>query len=430
MAANEGGEAGEGEAEAGEGAEAGGGAGAGKALGKRDRDKLERMAEAFDKIDRLLLRLAQQGLQRMSASSLDELRALEQIAHHAALVAIERQIETLATHVRRYLERDPLFTIADYAGTVNKIWLLGRAARRRHEAGQSPDEMLDVIGEARRSYAEVGHPLVLQPLGATGWVTDTDFVGITVYFYVEGRPELTCQASNCKPCAYFGRDPKKLLDSPISDHVAHRIFDVAHGAFEFRKAKMSGDGRLSLHKELVVSKAPYLGAKAYASLAVRDWAALVDRLREGELHPVGRGDDALAYVEPAGYGPVVTDEKNARATCEVADARGATLQIEVPLRAENNLLLDNLEKLFGSARAAEVARDPKRARAFSPPGKKLAPNALFGRASVSGGRLKFFPFTGLYQQPLVYAKGRTQQRRVNEVHYSLEPLSQFTAAES
>ncbi len=366
----------------------------------------------------------------MSPSSLDELRALEQVAHHASLVAIERQIETLATHVRRYLERDPLFALADYAATLNKIWLLCRAARRRHAAGQAPDEMLDVIGEARRTYRDVRGSLVLQPLGATGWVTDTDFVGITVYFYVDGEPDLACQASNCKPCAYFGRDPKKLLESPISDHVSHKIFDIAHGAFEFRKAKMSGDGRLSLHKELVVSKAPSLGAKAYAALAARDWSGLVDRLRAGELHPVGRGDEALAYIEPAGYGPVVTDEKNARATVEVADARGATLQIDVPLRVENNLLLDNLERLLGKARASDVARAPHLARVFTrPPGKGLVPSALFGRASVAGGRLRFLPFTALYQNALVYAKGRSQQRRVNELHLSLEPLAQFTPAE-
>ena len=74
-------------------------AGEAPGLNKAERAKLERMADAFDKIDRLLLRLAQQGLQRMSKSSADELKALEQLAHNAALISIERQIETLGTLV-------------------------------------------------------------------------------------------------------------------------------------------------------------------------------------------------------------------------------------------------------------------------------------------------------------------------------------------
>jgi hypothetical protein len=414
-----------------EGGEASAGAAAEKGPGKAELAKLERMGDAFEQIERLLFRLGQQGLQRMSKSSIDELGALEQTAHNGALTKIERQIGTLSTHVERYLAHDPLFTIGDYMDTVNRIWLLCGAARRRHAAGQTPDEMSDIIGEARRSYEEIKEPLLLQPLGATGWVSDTDFVGITVYFYVDGKPGVIYEAANCKPCAFAGRDPSKLMNREISDYVSSTIFDVAHGAFEFRDAKLSADGRLSLHKDLKISKAPYIGARAYASVAVRDWVDLVDRLRAGQLNPVERAEKNLVFVEPALFGEVVIDEKNARATVELADKNGALMLVEVPLREENNLLIDNLERMLGRAQSEPTAAKPARGRRVVTPGsaRKLTPDALFGRAWVADGRLKLAPFTALYNNAIIHTRNRQEKRRLNEIHLSLESTDQFSHAE-
>ncbi|MCS6901446.1 MAG: hypothetical protein RMJ98_17555 [Myxococcales bacterium] len=396
-------------------------------LNKAERAKLERMGEAFHKIDRLLFRLAQQGLQRMSRSSSDELRALEQIAHNAALISIERQIETLATHVQRYLDKDPLFRMEDYMATINKVWLLTAMARKRHAAGQTPEQMMDVIGEARRSYTELADPLVVQPLGAIGWVSDTDFVGITVYFFVKDRPGVIYQASNCKPCAYFGRDPQRLLHEPISEYVHHSIFDMAHGAYEFRRAKVSSDGRMSLHKDMLVVKAPYLGARAYQSIAVRNWVELVERLRSSELHPVGGGEATLVYIEPSLYGNLKIDEKHARATVEVLDARAAVLHVEVPLRQENNLLVDNLERLLGKRDNAGHSPTAQKRRVVKSAGPPLkTPTALFGRATVNEGRLKLFPITALYNTALVHR----HDRRVNELHLTLEDVSEYSLSEN
>jgi hypothetical protein len=235
-------------------------------------------------------------------------------------------------------------------------------------------------------------------------VSDTDFVGVTIYFYVDGKDEIY-QASNCKPCMYFGRDPRQLLNQSISDYVTFSISEMAHGAFKLERAKVSRDGRLSLHKDLKVSKAPYLGIRAYRALAARSWVELVDRLRSGELHPVGGAEAALVLVEPEAYSKVAIDEKNARATAELADARGAKMLLEVPLRPENNFLVDNLE----------VILNPK---------NRLIPSALFGRAWLAEGRLKIFPYTAIYGGAAI--DDTREERRgavaagVNELHLALE----------
>jgi hypothetical protein len=373
-------------------------------LPKAVADKLQRMGEAFDKIDRLLLRLGLQGLQRMTQSSAAELLAMEKTAQTASLTTIERELSKLATHVQRYLDRDPLFTMDAYLNTLNRIWLLNRKARELHGQGLLPDQMVEVIGEARRSYELLSEPLMLQPLGASGWVTDTGFVGITIYFYVDGKPDVIYQAANAKPTMYFGTDPRQLMRQPISDYVYFTIYDMAHGAFEFRQAKVSRDGRLSLHKELQVKTAPYLGGKAYEALAVGSWKELLGRLRSSQLHPVSGSTATEVFIEPTAYGEVVIDQKNARCQVELEDRLGSALKMEIALRPENNFLIDNLEAMLGKAGRK----------------KNLPPSALFGRAWIAEGQIKFFPYTGIYNQAIVLTE--YGQKRVNEVHLSLESL--------
>lgn len=404
-------------------------------LPKRERDKLARMEVAFEKIDKLLYRIGLQGLQRVSEASATELQALKQTAHNAALITVERQLDILATQVQRYLERDPLFRMSDYMATINRIWLLNQQARRMHSKGLSPAEMVDIIGETRRSYEEREEPLMLQPLGASGWVSDTDFVGVTIYFYadVEGAP--IYQASNAKPTMYFGNDPRRLLHDQISDYVQFSIHDMAHGAFEFSRARISRDGRLSLHKDLQVKKAPYIGARAYKALACDDWQELVERIKNSEVNPVYSSGSSFVLISPAEMGPVFMDEKNARVWAEISDRRGATLQLEVPLRAENNFLIDNLEFILGAdqpSKGKEQAskRGKRRKVADGAPRQApaaLKPNALFGKAWLGEGKLKFFPYTGVYNQAVVL--NERGKKRVNEIHLSLEDMHFVSARE-
>ncbi len=372
-------------------------------LPKRTRDLLARMDKAFIKIDRLLFRLGQQGLQRMTSSSVTELRALAQTAHNAAMIKVEREIDTLATVVTRYLDRDPLFSTDAYMASVNRIWLLNNQARRRRATGALPADMKDVLGQSRRAYVLRAEALVLQPVGAAGWVTDTDYVGVTVYMWsiADGR---IYQVTNAKPAIYFGTDPRTLMRQSISDYVDVTISDLAHGAFTFNHAK-EADGRLSLHRDLVVESAPWRGAEAYRALAARDWIELVDRIRSGELHPVRGATGSLAYVEPAGWGDLTVDDKQQTVSVDVVDARGASMRVEVTMRPENNSLIDNLELLDGH---------PKR--------QELLPQGLFGRARVSAGALTFFPMTFIYHHG-VTLRG-AQARQVHEIHLSLEALGE------
>ncbi len=367
-------------------------------------DKLERLDRALDAIDALLGRLARQGLQRTSGSSAAELQALAQTAHNAGLVRAERQLEALSTHVTRYLERDPLFSVADYARATNQVWLLAHATRRRRAQGTAPAEMLDLLGEARRTYVAVDGPLDLQPLGAWGWHADTGYVGITIALWSTDEPQ-PLMVTNARPAMHFGTDPAILLRMPLSPTIGLSVRDLSHGAWRFEGARRSRDGRLSIHQKLEVSEGLYAGARAYESVAVDDWRTLCARLRQRDLAPVRPSTEAplLVYLRPAFADLFVPDPKRARATCTLVDARGMPLRLDVPLRAENNLLVDNLERLYGAGVRPATA-----------------PEGLFGRVSVVDGALAFTPYSALFPGGITLRKGGL--RRVYSVHLSLESL--------
>ena len=245
---------------------------------KRVLDQLERMDAAFDAVDALLRRLAAQGLQRASSASAAELQAVSTTAHNAGLITIERKLATLATAVERYLKHDPLFSTRGYADLVNEIWLLNRAARRQRAEGALPEDMLDLIGQARRTYTEVDAPLSVQCVAASAWASDSGFIGVTLTLFSPDHHELL-EISAARPVMYFGDDPRRLWRMPVHDALEQRCADLAHGAWRLGDAKLSADGRLSLHGGLRVEKAPFRGAEALNRLRTSDFSALVQTLR-------------------------------------------------------------------------------------------------------------------------------------------------------
>ncbi|MEZ4322807.1 MAG: hypothetical protein R3F61_35395 [Myxococcota bacterium] len=370
-------------------------------LSRTAETKRERLGEGVARVDRVLFRLGQQGLARLSSATVTELSALVQTAHNAGMVKVERELETLSTQVQRYLDRDPLFHMDRYLDVVSRTWLLNGAARKAFDTGLDPADLKALLGEARRTYELQPEPIEVQAMGAQGWVTDSDFVGITVYVRAGGGEVL--QISNARPCAYFGNEPRRLLTMGLSEYVDTTIQALSHGAFVFGNAKRSADGRLSVYADLTITPSAWRGASVYDGIAADSWDGLAALLRESAVHPVGGGGGRLVLVEPAGLGPVAIDEKAQVARMDLLDARGAKLEVRVPLRPENNLLVDNLETL---------GRRPE-----------LRPPAWFGRATAAGG-LSFFPMTAVYGTP-VRLRGR-QDLRVNEIHLTLEDLEKVT----
>lgn len=357
----------------------------------------DRMRHALDRTDAMLEVLLRQGLQRVSRSSSLELQSLGQTAHAAGLVRIERELGALVTHVSRYLDADPLFHTDDYLGSLNRIWLLVGATRARLTEGVPPSEMTELLGEARRRYEPVDGPLSVSPVGASGWVTDSGYLGATVW--LASGTELL-QASVVRPVAGFGRAPWRLWFQPPSEYLDLTLFDLAHASHVLLGARRTTDGRLALHRDLMVGEAPDPGLTVYAPWRVLRWAEVLRRLGEADPGPLGEGPTALVHVEPQRFGEVQLDDKRSLARMPLYDADGAEMWVHVRLAPEHERLVDNLLFL-----QTEGVRRPL---------------GWFGRARLGGGELRFEPFTATWDPPVRLKLRRA--RRVHAVHLGLEPL--------
>ncbi len=91
---------------------------------------------------------------------------------------------------------------------------------------------------------------------------------------------------------------------------------------------------------------------------------------------------------------------------------------------ESPVLAGHLERMLGKTKTAADKQGGR--KVVKPSGSPLkAPDALFGRATIAEGRLKFFPMTALYNSALIYK----HDRRVNELHLTLEDLSNYSLSE-
>lgn len=369
-------------------------------LSKRERDKLARMAPALDRVERLLFELVQQGLQRLSRPVVDQLGAAQNVAHHAGLVAIERELAALGTQAERYLDRDPQFHPLAWLGALHRTRDRVLEARVAWAPDADLTVLTRVIGTARRQYMPVGEALELQAVAARGWVTDSDYMGLTVYLRELGGPRLF-QASLARPTMYFGTDPRRLLFQDVSDHHHQTMLDLAHGAWTFHGARVSHDDRLSLHRDLHLAPGTWQGAQAYGTARVDDWLQLVERLTEASA----RGESsALVYLEPTLVTRPVVDEKANRVRAGFQDRNGAWLQGRMDLLEHHNFAIDNLQRLTQD--------------------RLLRPDGWFGRAWIGGGELCFEPWTALYKRPItLQLRGR---REVHALHLSLESADRVT----
>ncbi|MEQ1571778.1 MAG: hypothetical protein ABMA64_39490, partial [Myxococcota bacterium] len=350
--------------------------------------------ERVERVEAWLRRTLDAGLERAGAGDVEEARELARTAHHARLVRLERELAGAATQLERYLRRDPSFSLPAWVATLGRLDQLARATARHLDHGEGDADTL--LGVMRRVYEPLAGTIEVAALGASGWVSDSGFCGITIHLWDRraGRPWL---ASVARPVAVVGSDPRRLLFHPISEVTPLTLHELAHGGHVLDDVRVSSDGRLSLHTQLVATPAAPCRPDDYRAYAVGGAAEVVDRLAAEAIGALG-GGSALVFVDGCAVRDVAIDPTAARGSATVVDGAGARLEVSVPVRPETDLLLENL------ARVAQRGRV-----------------GLFGRAWLRGASVGFEPYTAVFDAPV-----RLSVRRGTEVqaaHLSIEPIA-------
>ncbi|MEN0065029.1 MAG: hypothetical protein AAGA48_22995 [Myxococcota bacterium] len=359
--------------------------------------KLQRVGPALDQVARFLQRLAEQGWQRTTAVTLKEIRTVAQVAHHARLVRLQRELARLETQLKRYLDRDPSFSPAGLLGTVNRVWLLERAIRGATDRATSIADLEPIAGTPRRTYRPVEGMIDVVVGAAHGWVTDSGYVGVTAHLWHRDEKRWL-QATMARPDRMVGPDPARLLRMPLSDATPLTMQEFCHGAWTLDDVRLSSDGRVSLHSELVVVPTAIAARQGLATVAAENFLAIVDRLEGAPSGPLDGTPQSLVYIEGIQIDRPLVDDTRARVFAGVRDRQGRRLEVTVPLRPEHDVLIDNLE----------LCATP----AWSPEG-------LIAEASLVGDQVVLSPLSAVFARPVSIGR---RVKSAHLVHLTVEPL--------
>ncbi len=363
---------------------------------ERDR-RLERVEPALDQVRTLLRRVAEHGWQRVTPLTLREVRTVAQVAHHARLVRIERELTRLETTLERYISRDPSFTPSALLRTMNRLWLLELATRAVVPDAVEVADIESVAGTPRRTYHPQDGMLDVVVAGARGWVSDTGFVGVTAHLW-ERATDRWLEATMARPDRMVGPDPARLLRMPLSDATPLTMQEFCHGAWTLDDVRLSSDARVSLHRELVVIPTAIPPRQALSRIAVRDLQAIVDRLEAAPSGPLDGHPQALVYLEEIRIERPLVDETRARVRAAILDRHGHRLDVTVPLRPEHDVLIDNLEQCATPA---------------------WAPDGLLAEATLGRETIGLSPISAVFSRPVNVGR---RVKSAHLVHLTVEPL--------
>ncbi|MEO0605518.1 MAG: hypothetical protein AAF211_29070, partial [Myxococcota bacterium] len=135
-----------------------------------------------------------------------------------------------------------------------------------------------------------------------------------------------------------------------------------------------------------------------ATIAAADLAAIVDRLDAAPSGPLDPAPRALVYLEGIQVERPTIDDTRALVRSAIRDRQGRRLAVTVPLRAEHDTLVDNLELCSTPA---------------------WSPDGLLAEASLGRDGIALSPISAVFSRPVDLGR---RVKGAHLVHLTVEPL--------
>jgi len=352
----------------------------------------------LDLILEIVSNLHDQGLQQASDSTCNRLEAAAIMAKNAMLTRLEKKIKQIQSEIKRYLNKDPLFSLESYGARLNEAtqlchqldFLLVRANENQREGVATTDALVEFLG--RRPENEKPPPFAFQVVGSSLWTSDSGMQGATLYAWDLDRDRIIT-LHNARPMIGYSASAKSVLEIITPAGVA--LSSLAHGAFVTAGAQVKkGGSRLSLSRGLGLRRIPRVGYDdpRFAKLKVDDWNALVS-LNSGE-DEINQWMQMLlkprAYLEPR------IESARHLYWQDLVDNHGGLFSLRVPMTETNRDLINNLRHLYES---------------------NMLPPLLLVQTMVGGENARRgYPLSAIWPQSVLTAQGHL----VTECHLSWE----------
>ena len=346
------------------------------------------------------------GLQRTSNINVDYLANLIIKAHLAKLANIERQLQSLQETIHAFLLKEDL-PLQEFLLKVTRMYnyleLTDHLLKKKKHSYLLP---IDIIGTLRSDYIPVPD-FEAFCIGANGWVTDSGFIGATLYYItsfqnLNNKSMLNTQdapisthktlhssisesnssiitVSNVRPLQYVHSiNPSSIFN--LYTPTGLSLADIAYNKIILKNPKINHKNQLSLNQDLLIIATDPVKSDhpLIRSLVYTDWLDIVEELRSSAIVPIElSSSDKYVILEPKSYGSFVFNAITGSWIADVVDQTDHRISIYLQDKEVNYHSINNLQTLFDN--------------------NKL-PNAVFGKIDLVNGRICVYPYTLYYYQ--------------------------------
>ena len=344
------------------------------------------------------------GLQRTSSINLDYLANLTIKAHIAKLANIERQLQSLQETIRGFLLKEDI-PLQEFLSKITRIYNFIELAQQLLIGKKHPYlTPIDIIGAIRSEYIPVPD-FEAFCIGTSGWITDSGFVGVTLYYInnytifsskfrslsrnilknnqqlllssIDGNNLNIITLSNVRPLQYVSSaNPISIFN--LYTPTGLSFAEIAYTKILVKNAKVNLKGQLSLSQDLFILTADPIkhDNPLIQSITYSNWLDLIEELRSSTITPIDLpSDDKFVILEPKSYGSFVFNAISGSWIADLVDQTGHRIQIYLPDQEINYHTINNLQIFFDN---------------------DTLPNAIFGKVTLINGKICLYPYTLYY----------------------------------
>ena len=362
---------------------------------------------ALDKIRNWFNRLFLHGVQRVSKDNVEELQALSITAHSVKVARLERDIQSMKKIFELYLKKDPTFSFTRLTSTLARISLANKTIRDYKEGKDLPVKLIKLLTGVKQEKEEF-NLIIAQTLGTSGWMTDSGYVGVTVYLYdltnkriitaTNARPLTSLQYVNKRRSRYGYRSSYSSSRSRLNSELKNimLIYDLEtnsnikmkefrQAAFHIQNGKITPEypAKLSLGKYLRVSRyksIPWTSTK-FDNIKFDDWKQVHSDIQKIESEGSTLFPQLFGLFKIKAFSKLEFDEVEKMYSFNVYDKNYDVMRVTIPDKGRNEYAINTFKNLFES---------------------KSFPPLIFGQAKISSdGNLSLWPISGIWPKGLM-----------------------------
>lgn len=302
-----------------------------------DFEKLHQIGKEF--LDFLQERIAI-GLARSSPSVIDSFERFAILAHNADLPEFERQFRALSEEYRRYSCR-----VVSFSGEqlLKRLTRVSRMAERLCKVTTS-EELLDIVGEFKSSYQEIGD-LSLAGMGCRTFQSSTGFMGTVVYL-LDLKHKEWYTYSSLRPTYY---DNPNNFYSATGKEIAPwgltcSLDELSEQEILLRSPRVNKEHRISASEKTTGEVVGNTELERYelSNFMFDDFAALFDHCYQ---KPDPSELERLVFISAARIEPSEYDKVRQCYQLPLYDKKNRRIDVTVHYSSQEKAVIKELERL-------------------------------------------------------------------------------------